>query len=131
MSSHTFVVLLDGVSVFGLNGLDQLYCFMIVREMKNFFKRFEVISLLFLFSQVKSETRSKGPCQSSIGHARLASPNFCNIRQAQIRASIPWPKKSLAILARLLFTFSMYDFLQRSYAYVDRYNLFAGTWQAH
>lgn len=41
VSSHTFVVLLDGVSVFGLNGLDQLYCFMIVREMKNFFKRFE------------------------------------------------------------------------------------------
>ncbi|KAH3758632.1 WASH complex subunit 5 [Pelomyxa schiedti] len=38
VTSHTFVVLLEGVSVFGLNGLDQLYCFMIVKILKDFFR---------------------------------------------------------------------------------------------
>jgi len=43
VSPMTFQLLMDGVNTFGLNGLDELYCFMIVKQLHDFLHALDVL----------------------------------------------------------------------------------------
>ncbi|KAM6457749.1 WASH complex subunit 5 [Liasis olivaceus] len=73
-SSHLFAEIQDTLGTFGLNGLDRLLCFMIVKELQNFLIMFQktVLHDKGVHEALKSLMKSVSPLKGLVAHCNRA-----------------------------------------------------------